>query len=70
MGTHSLRPALESTVFLFVIITILILAIALGIGLVVAVGMQGYRREKNKRLYERLNRIAVRMNGDVPRDQN
>lgn len=55
--------------FLFIIVTILILAIALGIGLVVVMGMQGYRREENKRLYERLNRIAVRMNGDLPRER-
>ncbi|WP_126464276.1 hypothetical protein [Propionibacterium australiense] len=64
-----LRPVLEPVVFLFVIATLLILALALGIGLVVVVGMQGYRREENKKLYRRLNRIAVRMNGDVPRDQ-
>ena len=35
--------------FLFIIVTILILAIALGIGLVVVVGMQGYRREDERR---------------------
>jgi len=56
-------------VFLFVIATVLILLVALCIGLIVVVGMQGYRREENKKLYRRLNRIAVRMNGDVPRDQ-
>ncbi|SPF69220.1 Hypothetical protein PROPJV5_2181 [Propionibacterium ruminifibrarum] len=55
--------------FLFVIATVLILLVALCIGLIVVVGMQGYRREENKKLYRRLNRIAVRMNGDVPRDQ-
>lgn len=55
--------------FLFVIVTFLILLVALCIGLIVVVGMQGYRREESKKLYRRLNRIAVRMNGDVPRDQ-
>lgn len=55
--------------FLYLVVTILILALALCVGLVVVVGMQGYRREKNTRLYERLSRLAVLVNGDVPHDQ-
>ncbi len=54
------------TVFVLALIVCLVMAVA--VGAVVAVGMQGYYRDRNPRLAHKLYRASKYLNGEPPAD--
>ncbi|SER50378.1 hypothetical protein SAMN05443377_101199 [Propionibacterium cyclohexanicum] len=50
----------------FILALIAALALAVAVGAVVAIGIQGYYRDRNPRLARLLHRIARLLNGEPP----